>query len=144
MECSICYKDDAKYTIQCGSTVPHTICFSCEREWRLKSKPTYHGRVLICPFCRKEEVEAGCRSRSSYEAELALLYQEFYERPPSPPYVPPRRPLEWCANRSTGCPTGSKTSRKCSYPAGCVQHVCRNCKMCISHFQPESPREIYD
>jgi hypothetical protein len=32
------------------------------------------------------------------------------------------------------CNTRS-TSRKCSYPAGCTENVCRSCKMCVSHFQ---------
>ena len=104
-ECQICYVKAVKYTIQCGSTVPHQVCFDCEREMRLKCKPTQHGRNLTCPFCRAEEKEPGLRSRSSYEAELKLLYQELYTRrsralpppprapdrpvrPPSPPYVP--------------------------------------------------------
>jgi hypothetical protein len=105
-ECQICYEKAVKYTIQCGSTTPHQICFDCEREMRLKTKPTLHGRVLICPFCRGEEKEPGLRSRSSYEAELKLLYQELYTRrsraqlvprphaPPAraPPPPPPRAP----------------------------------------------------
>lgn len=79
-ECQICYVKDVKYTIQCGSTVPHQVCFDCEREMRLKCKPTQHGRTITCPFCRSEEKEPGLRSRSSYEAELKLLYQELYTR----------------------------------------------------------------
>jgi len=131
MECGICYKNEAPYTVKCGSSVPHKICFTCEKEWRLQSKPTKKGRILTCPFCRKEEVEAGCRSRSSYEAELALLYEQLYGSPSV------ARPLQWCANRSSGCSTRTKTSRTCTYPAGCTQHVCRNCNMCMSHFQEE-------
>ena len=100
-ECQICYVKTVKYTIQCGSTVPHQMCFDCEREWRLKAKPTSLGRFITCPFCRTEEKEPGLRGRSSYEAELKLLYQQLYSqprvrtarparstRPPSPPYVP--------------------------------------------------------
>jgi hypothetical protein len=32
------------------------------------------------------------------------------------------------------CHTRS-TSRKCNYPGGCTENVCRACKMCASHFQ---------
>ena len=171
-ECQVCYTKADKYTIQCGSTTPHKLCFDCEREWRLKSKPTLNGRLLICPFCRGEEKEPGLRSRSSYEAELQLLYQELYSRslmsraaqraqrpaplapppavraqtvrPPSPPYVPRRTAYRWCKNRIIACTTQSTTARKCTYPGGCTENVCRQCKMCINHFQAVSPREIYD
>ena len=179
-ECQVCYTKADKYTIQCGSSTPHKLCFDCEREWRLKSKPTLHGRLLICPFCRGEEKEPGLRSRSSYEAELQLLYQELYSRslmsrasqraervrpvpaaapaapaapsapvpqpvrPPSPPYVPRRTMYRWCKNRIIACTTQSTTARKCTYPGGCTENVCRQCKMCINHFQAVSPREIYD
>ena len=92
-ECQICYEKSVKYTIQCGSTVPHQVCFDCEREMRLKCKPTLHGRHINCPFCRAEEKEPGLRSRSSYEAELKLLYQELYTRPVrSAPAPAPRAP----------------------------------------------------
>ncbi len=186
-ECQICYVKDVKYTIQCGSSVPHQMCFDCEREWRLKAKPTSSGRLITCPFCRKEEKEPGLRGRSSYEAELKLLYQQLHSRPsrqlpvwmerssvpraapraavpraavPRPVQVeesdsddeilfvellrahapaaellrarPARRPST-CQN-VTMCNTRS-TSRKCSYPAGCTENVCRSCKMCVSHFQ---------
>lgn len=180
-ECQICYEKTVKYTIQCGSTVPHQVCFDCEREMRLKCKPTIRGRNITCPFCRSEEKEPGLRSRSSYEAELKLLYQELYSRtsrssaaaramerpaqpaqpsrpavtnarsmrPPSPPYTPlgalealgdllrarpaPRRTPTRCQNVNI-CNMRS-TSRKCSYPGGCTENVCRECKMCVSHFQ---------
>lgn len=198
-ECQICYAKAVKYTVQCGSTVPHQMCFDCEREWRLKAKPTSQGRFITCPFCRKEEKEPGLRGRSSYEAELKLLYQQLYSRPtrqarqarqarispydgwmersvarpalpPSPPYlhdsddsddsddeipfadllrrhaavapVAPVAPVavararripSTCQNVSM-CRTRS-TSRKCSYPGGCSENVCRDCKMCASHFQ---------
>jgi hypothetical protein len=142
-ECQICYIKNVKYTIECGSSIPHQICFDCEREWRLKSKPTYHGRILTCPFCRKEETASGLRSRSSYEAELKILYQLHYPlakptRPPrvrsaSPPYIP--LTYLWCKNRNLACTTQSTTARKCTYPAGCTENVCRRCKMCVSHFE---------
>jgi hypothetical protein len=191
-ECQICYVKAVKYTIQCGSTVPHQVCFDCEREMRLKCKPTQHGRNLTCPFCRAEEKEPGLRSRSSYEAELNLLYQELYTRrsamsraqyvplvprprpparpvrPSSPPYVPEEIPIAqllremgrgpappapaprmrgWCKNRGNRCLTQNRTVLKCAYPAGCTEFVCRSCKMCVGHFQPQtpdSPREIWD
>ena len=137
MECMICYDGGAKYKIQCGSNVPHSICFTCEKTLRLKSPPGHCGRMLTCPFCRKEETEAGLRSRSSYEAELKLLYEQMYpkervDRLRDPEvYIPTSA---WCKNRSHGCPMRSRTSRKCSYPAGCMEYVCRNCTMCVGHF----------
>ena len=79
-DCSICYVKVAAYTIQCNSTVPHQLCHDCESSWRLKSKPTIHGRLLTCPFCRKEETEQGLRSHDSYKAELKLLYEQLYGR----------------------------------------------------------------
>lgn len=168
-ECQICYAKAVKYTVQCGSTVPHQMCFDCEREWRLKAKPTSQGRFITCPFCRKEEKEPGLRGRSSYEAELKVLYKQLYSRPsrvspydgwmerarPAPvsddeipfvdilrrhaavapvaPVAPVRRIPTTCQN-VTMCHTRS-TSRKCSYPGGCSENVCRACKMCASHFQ---------
>lgn len=50
---------------------------------------------------------------------------------PEPPAPESRN---WCKNRPI-CPTKNKTTRKCSYPMGCVNKVCRNCKMCVSHFE---------
>jgi len=142
MECMICYDQCAKYTIQCGSSVPHCICFTCEKTMRLKSKPTSDGRMLTCPYCRKDEKEAGLRSRSSYEAELKLLYEQFYKS--ARQVIPQRRDPEvyipsvpsdgWCKNRALGCQKRSRTTRTCSYPTGCTEYVCRNCSMCVSHF----------
>jgi hypothetical protein len=143
MECMICYDQCAKYTIQCGSSVPHCICFTCEKTMRLKSKPTSDGRMLTCPYCRKDEKEAGLRSRSSYEAELKLLYEQFYKSArqviPQPRRDPevfnPSIPRDgWCKNRALGCQKRSRTTRTCSYPSGCMEYVCRNCSMCVGHF----------
>jgi len=148
MECMICYDQCAKYTIQCGSSVPHCICFTCEKTMRLKSKPTSDGRMLTCPYCRKDEKEAGLRSRSSYEAELKLLYEQMhkkrqvipqhYQRLRDPevfnPSVPSIPRDGWCKNRALGCQKRSRTTRTCSYPSGCTEHVCRNCMMCMGHF----------
>jgi hypothetical protein len=133
----ICYDQCAKYTIQCGSSVPHCICFTCEKTMRLKSKPTSDGRMLTCPYCRKDEKEAGLRSRSSYEAELKMLYEKLY------PKVQGYRRLRdgWCKNRANGCQMRSRTTRTCSYPEGCIEYVCRNCTMCVGHFAqaPQAP-----
>jgi hypothetical protein len=141
MECMICYEGGAKYKIQCGSSVPHCICNTCEKTMRLKAKPGHGGRLLTCPFCRQEEKEAGLRSRTSYEAELKVLYEKLYpkERQAAPQ---PRRLREeyrtgWCKNRSQGCQMRQRTQRKCSYPAGCTEFVCRNCAMCVGHFTQE-------
>jgi len=200
--CQICFEEEAKYKIQCGSTTPHTICYSCETSWRLNAKPDRKGRHLICPFCRGVEKKSGNRSRGSYEAELARLYKDLHSgrsslhyefqsqiemanssqptpvarimvqprrifdeivasvarqtpvpRPPAPidpasrpvpvvplppvAPVPASRPKHWCQSgrRELGlCTTQGKTQRKCSYPSGCEQFVCRDCRMCISHF----------
>ena len=141
MECMICYSGEAKYKIQCGANVPHCVCFTCEKTLRLKSKPTSNGRMLTCPYCRKDEKEAGLRSRSSYEAELKLLYEQLhkkrvipqhYQRLHDPEVYIPRD--GWCKNRALGCQKRTRTTRTCSYPSGCTEYVCRNCTMCVGHF----------
>lgn len=183
--CGICYDVMGKtpYVIQCGSVtsegkLAHSICHGCEKDLRLRAKETEHGRTIICPFCRCEEKEYGNRSKSSYQAELSLLYRELYLlKYPHRPQLAPRivvRPMSdilaeaqrmpyggqrvWCqsGNRELGiCGTAGKTSRRCSYPMGCRNYVCRECKMCTSHFpqRPPSPNfiperteriEIYD
>jgi len=138
----ICYSGEAKYKIQCGANVPHCVCFTCEKTLRLKSKPTSNGRMLTCPYCRKEEKEAGLRSRSSYEAELKLLYEKLYPKPVAhyqrlhdPEVYIPRD--GWCKNRALGCQKRTRTTRTCSYPSGCTEYVCRNCTMCVGHFSQE-------
>ena len=144
MECMICYSGEAKYKIQCGSSVPHCVCFTCEKTLRLKAKPGHGGRMVTCPFCRTEEKEAGLRSRSSYEAELKVLYEKMY--PKEQVRVPYRRLRDpevyhptsgWCNNRAFGCQMRSRTTRTCSYPSGCIEYVCRNCTMCVGHFTQE-------
>jgi hypothetical protein len=146
MECMICYSGEAKYKIQCGANVPHCVCFTCEKTLRLKSKPTSNGRMLTCPYCRKEEKEAGLRSRSSYEAELKVLYEKLYPKPIAhyqrlrdPEVYIPRD--GWCKNRALGCQKRTRTTRTCSYPSGCTEYVCRNCTMCVGHFSqvPTNP-----
>lgn len=140
----ICYSGEAKYKIQCGANVPHCVCFTCEKTLRLKSKPTSNGRMLTCPYCRKEEKEAGLRSRSSYEAELKVLYEKLYPKPVAhyqrlrdPEAYIPRD--GWCKNRALGCQKRTRTTRTCSYPSGCTEYVCRNCTMCVGHFSEQVP-----
>ena len=57
--------------------------------------------------------------------------------PVTPPPVSPAQPVsrDWCSNRRLQCPTKSKTTRKCTYPMGCENKVCRHCNMCVSHFE---------
>ena len=138
----ICYSGEAKYKIQCGANVPHCVCFTCEKTLRLKSKPTSNGRMLTCPYCRKEEKEAGLRSRSSYEAELKLLYEQLHKKRVIPQrlrdpevYIPRDG---WCKNRTLGCQKRTRTTRTCSYPSGCEEYVCRNCTMCVGHFSEQA------
>ena len=141
----ICYEASAKYKIQCGSSVPHCVCFTCEKTLRLKAKPGHGGRMITCPYCRQEEKEAGLRSRSSYEAELKVLYEKMYPKE-SAGYRRLRDPevyhptSGWCKNRAFGCQMRSRTTRTCSYPSGCIEYVCRNCTMCVGHFsQGQAP-----
>jgi hypothetical protein len=156
----------------------HSICHGCEKDLRIRAKETEHGRIIICPFCRCEEKEFGNRSKSSYQTELSLLYRELsllkqrQLRPIPRSFVIRETPRMtdilaeaqrmpyggqrvWCqsGNRELGiCGTAGKTSRRCSYPMGCRNYVCRECKMCTSHFpqRPPSPNfiperiEIYD
>ncbi len=157
-QCSICYSGQAKYHIQCPSEVPHVMCHSCESDWRMKSIPDkqHNMRVLTCPFCRAPETKPGLRSRTSYENEIASLYSQLLHKPDRLQYLRQLgdqfQPLhvngldqraerqhvqpvkQFCMNRHVGCSTFNKTQRKCSYPAGCDQFVCRQCKMCFSHF----------
>jgi hypothetical protein len=77
MECEICYMKEATYKIQCDSIVPHRMCPTCEQEWRLKAEPTRSGRIMTCPFCRKEE--RGTRTSLSYEMELKKVYEELHQ-----------------------------------------------------------------
>ncbi len=138
----ICYEASAKYKIQCGSSVPHCVCFTCEKTLRLKAAPSHGGRMITCPYCRQEEKEAGLRSRSSYEAELKVLYEQIY--PKTQHYRRLRDPevhhptSGWCKNRAFGCQMRSRTTRTCSYPSGCIEYVCRNCTMCVGHFSQTS------
>ena len=130
----ICYSGEAKYKIQCGSSVPHCVCFTCEKTLRLKATPGHGGRMVTCPFCRTEEKEAGLRSRSSYEAELKVLYEKMYPKPVRLRDPEVYHPTGWCNNRAFGCQMRSRTTRTCSYPSGCIEYVCRNCTMCVGHF----------
>jgi hypothetical protein len=52
---------------------------------------------------------------------------------PVAPVARARRIPSTCQNVSM-CRTRS-TSRKCNYPGGCNENVCRDCKMCASHFE---------
>ena len=139
----ICYSGEAKYKIQCGSSVPHCVCFTCEKTLRLKAKPGHGGRMVMCPYCRTEEKEAGLRSRSSYEAELKVLYEQMYHKPVhrlrDPEVYHPTS--GWCNNRAFGCEMRSRTTRTCSYPAGCIEYVCRNCTMCVGHCSGTAAQE---
>jgi hypothetical protein len=72
MACPICFETfPDMYTIPCGSTVDHRICFVCEQEWRKKMTVRNGKRKLTCPECRQEETS---RTVESLERELATLY----------------------------------------------------------------------
>ena len=74
MECPICYTNAPTYVINCGSTVEHTVCDTCEVTMRMKEPATTAGRVLKCPMCRVPEKVPGKRTSFSYEYELSQLY----------------------------------------------------------------------
>lgn len=88
MECPICYTNAPTYVINCGSTVDHTVCDTCEVTMRMKEPATSEGRVLKCPMCRVPEKVPGKRTSFSYEYELSMLYA-----PPAraPVRAPPAR-----------------------------------------------------
>jgi hypothetical protein len=75
MECPICYTNAPTYVINCGSTVVHKVCDTCEVTMRMKEPATNKGRLLKCPMCRVTEKEPGERSTFSYKYELDHLYR---------------------------------------------------------------------
>ena len=79
IECPICYTNAPTYVINCGSTVEHAVCDTCEVTMRMKEPVTAEGRVLKCPMCRVPEKVPGKRTSFSYEYELSQLYAA---RPP--------------------------------------------------------------
>ena len=83
MECPICYTNESTYVINCGSSVQHTVCDSCEVTMRMKEPVTSKGRILKCPMCRVPEKVPGKRSTFSYEYELSKIYAPA-PRPPRP------------------------------------------------------------
>lgn len=87
MECPICYTNESTYVINCGSTVEHTVCDSCEVTMRMKEPVTSKGRILKCPMCRVPEKVPGKRSTFSYEYELSNIYA------PAPRPAPRPAPL---------------------------------------------------
>ena len=89
MECPICYTNAPTYVINCGSTVEHTVCDTCEVTMRMKEPATSEGRILKCPMCRVPEKVPGKRTAFSYEYELSHLY----ESPVAPVRVPVRAPV---------------------------------------------------
>lgn len=101
MECPICYTNAPTYVINCGSTVVHKVCDTCEVTMRMKEPATNKGRLLKCPMCRVTEKEPGERSSFSYKYELDHLYKA--ARPVSPPRPVPRsvaapvRTEDWAA-----------------------------------------------
>ena len=48
---------DEIYTVNCGSSVAHQICFECEGEWRSKMPLQDGMRTMTCPTCRQSERE---------------------------------------------------------------------------------------
>lgn len=96
MECPICYTNAPTYVINCGSTVEHTVCDTCEVTMRMKEPSTREGRVLKCPMCRVPEKVPGKRTSFSYEYELSQLYAHVAPvRAPAPVRPVRERENEW-------------------------------------------------
>jgi hypothetical protein len=88
MECPICYTNAPTYVINCGSTVEHTVCDTCEVTMRMKEPATSKGRILKCPMCRVPEKVPGKRSTFSYEYELSKIYAPAPRPVPRPAPIP--------------------------------------------------------
>ncbi len=84
MECPICYTNEPTYVINCGSSVEHTVCDTCEVTMRMKEPATREGRILKCPMCRVPEKVPGKRTSFSYEYELSMLYAPPVRAPAAP------------------------------------------------------------
>ncbi len=97
MECPICYTNAPTYVINCGSTVEHKVCDTCEVTMRMKEPATSKGRILKCPMCRVPENVPGKRSSLSYEYELDQLYRCPVPAPRSVPrpVAAPLRTEDW-------------------------------------------------
>lgn len=93
MECPICYTNAPTYVINCGSTVEHTVCDTCEVTMRMKEPATSEGRILKCPMCRVPEKVPGKRTAFSYEYELSHLYESAQVRAPVAPVRAPVAPV---------------------------------------------------
>jgi len=107
MECSICYTNEPTYVINCGSTVEHKVCDTCEVGMRMKEPATIKGRVLKCPMCRVYEKVPGKRSTFSYEQELSHLYKAS---------IPVQRDWAAVAERVRHLPTLTREAYICVYP----------------------------
>lgn len=93
MECPICYTNAPTYVINCGSTVVHSVCDTCEVTMRMKEPATNKGRLLKCPMCRVTEKEPGERSSFSYKYELSQIYAQ--APLPRPALIPAPRQVSW-------------------------------------------------
>lgn len=133
MECLVCMESvESMYTVNCGSK-KHKMCHPCEIQLRLTMPVTREGRILKCPVCRLHEPSPGNRSAESFQRELDTLYMQYDSHVSE--RRPVRAPVEWCKNREMNqCSTPLRTSRKCTYPLGCPNHVCNSCNVCNFHF----------
>jgi len=120
IECPICYTNEPTYVVNCGSTVEHRVCDTCEVTMRMKEPATRDGRVLKCPMCRVPEKTTGKRSSFSYEYELSKLYapDPVPVRPPARAPVHARPEEDWLvvANRIRDLPISMQTRYIRTYP----------------------------
>jgi len=121
MECPICYTNEPSYVINCGSTVEHAVCDTCEVTMRMKEPVTSKGRILKCPMCRVPEKAPGKRSTFSYEYELTQMYRVVPPRVPRPvprPVPAPLRTEDWAAvaERVRQLPTNMQHRHIWMYP----------------------------
>lgn len=91
-ECPVCMNEVLDgYKINCGATVDHVICHSCETTLRLSMPITSQGRRLKCPMCREEEHGPGDRSKTSLQTELNAVYSQVRETQLNPVRAIPSR-----------------------------------------------------
>jgi hypothetical protein len=157
IECEIClevFTSDSVSMVNCGSTVPHNLCYFCEGEWRSKMPLQENGmRIMKCPTCRGPEQD---RTKESLEREVIRLNRLLADTanllsvstsllaaenmaavlPPSVrrPRTVPRVPLRSTCASGRDCHHGiirtrSLTHLKCHICS--VVFCCRKCRTCV-------------
>ena len=153
MECQICFESVSDiYTVTCGSTVEHLICFDCEAKWRAKMPIRNGTRTMTCPTCRRPEME---RTADSLEREalsrrtceeriqdacgvIVTIFWcviQVYAGREVTAQTPPRPRPVFCAS-GRDCRTRSRRHARAKTHLKCrtCQTVacCNNCRVCVT------------